>query len=71
MKIVILDLEWNTAYYRKEQRFINEIIEFGAVKLNDRLKVVDDFQMFVKSRVSKRLRGAVKQLTHISNEQLQ
>lgn len=71
MKIVILDLEWNTAYYRKEQRFINEIIEFGAVKLNERLKVVDEFQMFVKSRVSKKLRGAVKELTHISNEQLQ
>ena len=71
MKIVILDLEWNTAYSRKEQRFVNEIIEFGAVKLNDRLKVVDDFQMFVKSRLSKRLRGAVKKLTNISNEQLQ
>jgi len=70
MKIVILDLEWNTAYYRKEQRFINEIIEFGAVKLNERLKVVDEFQMFVKSRVSKKLRGMVKELTHISNEQL-
>ena len=71
MKIVILDLEWNTAYYRSEQRFINEIIEFGAVKLNERLKVVDEFQMFVKSRVSKKLRGMVKALTHISNEQLQ
>ena len=70
MKIVILDLEWNTAYYRKEQRFLNEIIEFGAVKLNERLKVVDEFQMFVKSRVSKKLRGMVKELTHISNEQL-
>lgn len=71
MKIVILDLEWNTAYYKKEQRFINEIIEFGAVKLNERMKVVGQFQMFVKSRISKRLRGSVKQLTHISNEQLQ
>jgi inhibitor of KinA sporulation pathway (predicted exonuclease) len=71
MKIVILDLEWNTAYYRKEQRFLNEIIEFGAVKLNERMKVVDEFQMFVKSRVSKKLRGMVKELTHISNEQLQ
>ncbi len=70
MKIVILDLEWNTAYYRKEQRFLNEIIEFGAVKLNERLKVIDEFQMFVKSRVSKKLRGMVKELTHISNEQL-
>lgn len=71
MKIVILDLEWNTAYYRQEQRFINEIIEFGAVKLNEKLRVIDTFQMFVKSQVSKRLRGMVKELTHISNEQLQ
>ncbi len=70
MKIVILDLEWNTAYYRKEQRFLNEIIEFGAVKLDERLRVTDEFQMFVRAQVSQKLRGSVKQLTHISNEQL-
>lgn len=32
MNIVILDLEWNGAYSRRLHGFINEIIEFGAVK---------------------------------------
>ena len=39
---MILDLEWNTAYSKSEGQFINEIIEFGAVKLNEKLKVIDD-----------------------------
>ena len=52
MTTIILDLEWNTAYYPKQSRFINEIIEFGAVKLDENLEVVDDFQMFVRSRLT-------------------
>ena len=70
MTIIILDLEWNTAYFSKESRFINEIIEFGAVKLDKNLDVVDDFQKFVRSRLTKRLRGKVKELTHITNDDL-
>lgn len=70
MTVIILDLEWNTAYFPKESRFINEIIEFGAVKLDDNLDVVDDFQSFVRSRLTKRLRGKVKELTHITNDDL-
>ncbi len=70
MTTIILDLEWNTAYYPKQSRFINEIIEFGAVKLDENLEVVDDFQMFVRSRLTKRLRGKVKELTHITNDDL-
>ena len=35
MSYVILDLEWNSAYSRQEHRFVNEIIEFGAVKVDD------------------------------------
>ena len=32
MEIVILDLEWNAAFSRRTQAYLNEIIEFGAVK---------------------------------------
>ena len=37
MSYVILDLEWNSAYSYKLKRFVNEIIEFGAVRLDDEL----------------------------------
>ena len=68
MQFVILDLEWNTAYSGKLSRFINEIIEFGAVKLNEDLEVVDSFSSLVKPKIEKKLRGRVKTLTNISNE---
>ena len=48
MNIVILDLEWNGAYSRRLHGFINEIIEFGAVKLDAQLNITDRFSCFVK-----------------------
>lgn len=68
MQFVILDLEWNTAYSSKLSRFINEIIEFGAVKLNEDLEVIDSFSSLVKPKIEKKLRGRVKTLTNITNE---
>ena len=32
MDIAVLDLEWNAAYTWKWKGYINEIIEFGAVR---------------------------------------
>ncbi len=69
-EVIILDLEWNTAYSTRRGRFVNEIIEYGAVKLDENLEIVDSFQMFVKSKLSKKLRGKVKELTHITNEDI-
>ena len=54
MNIVILDLEWNGAYSRRLHGFINEIIEFGAVKLDAQLNITDRFSCFVKPQVTKR-----------------
>ena len=36
MEYIILDLEWNAAYSRRRGGFINEIIEFGAVKADEK-----------------------------------
>ena len=67
---IILDLEWNSAYCKWKQRFLNEIIEIGAVKLDSDLREVDRFQCFVKSRLTKKLRSRFKGLTNISNEDM-
>ena len=67
---VVLDLEWNSAYCKWEQRFLNEIIEFGAVKLDGNLKESGRFQCFVRSCLTNRLRGRFKGLTNISNEDM-
>lgn len=71
MQYIVMDLEWNSAYSHKKKGFINEIIEIGAVRLNDALEFVDSFSMLIKPKISKRLQGRVKELTHLSNEDVQ
>ncbi|MBQ1388720.1 MAG: exonuclease domain-containing protein [Clostridia bacterium] len=71
MNFVILDLEWNSSYSKKYKAFISEIIEFGAVRFNEEFEVIDTFSMLVAPQVSKKLTGKVRQLTNISNEELE
>lgn len=70
MVYVILDLEWNNTYGRKTKSFINEIIEIGAVMLDEDLQEISQFSSLIRSQIGKKLRGSVKQLTHITNEDL-
>lgn len=70
MVYVILDLEWNNTYGRKTKSFINEIIEIGAVMLDEDLQEISRFSSLIRSQIGKKLRGSVKQLTHITNEDL-
>ena len=70
MSYVILDLEWNAAYSKRAGRFVNEIIEFGAVRLDDDLNITASFAALVKPKITRRLNGKVKQLTKISLDEL-
>lgn len=68
--IVILDLEWNAAYSRKLHGYINEIIEFGAVKCGPDLSKKDTFSCFVKPQVGKRMNAVTQKLTNLTLETL-
>jgi len=70
LDIVILDLEWNAAYSRRIKGYINEIIEFGAVKCGPDLKPKDTFACFVKPQVGKRINPIISDLTSITDENL-
>ena len=70
MYYVIMDLEWNNSYNKKLKSFFNEIIEIGAVMVDDELDVVDTFSVLIRSQLSNKLSGRVKNLTHISNEDM-
>ncbi len=70
MYYIVLDLEWNNTYARKTKGFINEIIEFGAVMMDEKLNTIDQFSTLIKSQIGKKLRGRVKELTNITNEDL-
>ncbi|RAL25837.1 3'-5' exonuclease [Thermoflavimicrobium daqui] len=71
--LLIIDLE-STCYERKSEQpphFISEIIEVGAVILDiERLKIVREYQRFVKPTRFPILSGFCKQLTSISQEQV-
>ena len=68
MNYIIMDLEWNNSYMKSAEKFINEIIEIGAVKLDSELNTVDTFSSLVRPVVSRKLRSRIKNLTHITNE---
>ena len=70
MNIVFLDLEWNGAYSRRLHGFINEIIEFGAVKLDAQLNITDRFSCFVKPQVTKKISAIISDLTNITDANL-
>ena len=48
MRYIILDLEWDSAYSVKHKRFINQILQIGAVKLNESFDITDTFEATVK-----------------------
>lgn len=66
MNYIIFDLEWNNAYNYKTQKGMNEIIEIGAVKLNNNLEIVDTFKQLIKPRIGKKLGSRFKNLTNIT-----
>lgn len=70
MDKILLDLEWNGTYSRRLKGYLNEIIEFGAVKCGEDLREKGSFSCFVKPQVGKRLSSLVSGLTSITQENL-
>ena len=70
MFYVIMDLEWNNSYNKYKKCFVNEILEIGAVMADEELEVIDTFSVIIKSQLIKKLSGRVKNLTHITNEDM-
>ena len=73
MDYIILDLEWNQSargknFEKKELPF--EIIQIGAVKLDENGKVQDVFNCVVRPSVYKKLHSAVKEVVALTDEEL-
>lgn len=69
MNYIIFDLEATCGWPNEHRQ--SEIIEIGAVKVthvNNELKVVDEFQTFVKPILNPELTDFCKRLTHIQQE---
>ncbi len=70
MYYVILDMEWDSAYHKLHKRFVNQILQIGAVKLDASFNIVDIFDVTVKSSISKRVSRRFVELTGITKEMM-
>lgn len=70
MNYVIFDLEWNGCFSKKLNSHINEIIEIGAVKLNDNMEIIGKFSCLIRPVLSTRLSSSVKTLTSLTFDEL-
>lgn len=73
MDYIIVDFEWNQSPYGKNtsrKHLPFEIIEIGAVKLNENRQEIDRFSEIIKPKVYKKLHHVTKSLTGISEKDL-
>ena len=72
MNYIILDLEWNQGAAEKtEETLPFEIIEIGAIKLNDRREKIDEFNELIKPQVYHEMNHVTRKLIHLQMEQLE
>ena len=72
MNYIVVDFEWNQSSYgrRTNPRIPFEIIEIGAVMLDDNLQEIDRYSATVRPKVYKKLHFMTRDLTGITQEEL-
>ena len=78
MYYITLDLEWNQAYAQKalavqrqlSSRLRGEVIQIGAVKLNENMQPCGSYQIIVKPKYFKKLHRHVSELTGITQDRM-
>lgn len=74
MKYIVFDLEWNQSNTGEEEeaaRLPFEIIEIGAVKLDDKYVIIDEFNQLVKPEVYHEMHPVTGRLLHMDIEELE
>ena len=78
MHYIVMDLEWNqpvsfhsSAYKAIGEQLLFEIIQIGAVKLNERLQIQEELNLFISPTHYKRLHPYVRRMTHLSQADLE
>lgn len=74
MNIIVLDLEWNQNSLGKKDRNsdqpVFEIIEIGAVKLNENYDIIDKFSQLIKPQIYHTMHHITADLIHIQMKEL-
>ena len=74
MNYIVFDLEWNQSPGGKKwsnSRLPFEIIEIGAVKLNEKKEIVDSFQRLIKPQVYNWIHDSIHEVIHVNYKDLQ
>lgn len=73
MEYVVMDLEWNhpTTRKKKVKNLHGEIMQIGAVKVDEHMNVIDTFDMLVKPNFYHKVNHDIHELTGITTEELQ
>lgn len=76
MDYIVFDLEWNQCASESEMILeplclTGEIIEIGAVKLNDAFQKTDELRLYIKPQYYKKLHRRIVQLTGIRDKDLE
>ncbi len=75
MQYVVLDMEWNQPWDMKQARkkplyLKGEIIQIGAVKLDEKFNIIDTFKVLIAPRFYKKMHSKVSKLTKIKTGDL-
>lgn len=74
MNYIVLDLEWNQSNTGKEPEVKEipfEVIDIGAIKLNDKRVMVDEFNQLIKPTVYQHMHRITSSLIHLHMKDLQ
>ena len=74
MNYIVFDLEWNQAAdlkTRRENSLLFEIIEIGAVKLNEKNELIGHFHELIKPQVFHAMNQVTGELIHLKMDQLE
>lgn len=78
MSLIVFDLEWNIGYQPKtfqyhgvELTLRGEIIQIGAVKIDERAEVLDTFEINLRPRIFRKLQHRIAQVTGLSQGDLE
>ncbi len=71
MNYVIMDLEWNGGYSARTHGYFNEIMEIGAVRLDEQLHPAGEFHVVIRPALVRELSKLVREMTGITEEELE
>ena len=74
MNYIVLDLEWNQGNPQREPEVYGvpfEIVEIGAIKLNEDKKMIGEFNRLVKPQLYHELNRITRKLIHLQMAQLE